>query len=45
MDDCLVIANEIMQKLHKVSKENDVPVNVLVNVGFDIFLNKMSADI
>lgn len=38
MNECEIIANEIMQKLHSVSNKNDIPVDVLLNAGINLFL-------
>lgn len=45
MDECLIIANEIMQKVNCVSKENGVPIDVLLNIGINMFLKKANTEI
>lgn len=38
MDECLVIANEIMQKLKAFSENNNIPIEDLFEAGISLFL-------
>lgn len=36
-DECELIADEIMQKLHKVCNQRKIPIETLIGIGIDIF--------
>lgn len=36
-DECEMIADEIMNKLHKICNQNKIPIESLLSIGVDIF--------
>lgn len=38
-DECEMIADEIMEKLHKISSQKKIPIESLISIGVDIFTN------
>ncbi len=44
MDECLIIANEIMQKVKRVSDKSGIPVDTLLHVDVDVFLRKTNSE-